>query len=117
MNTLRRSDEIEALKSDLRALRHDLRDVVNDVGVLTNAAAEGLRQRAPALGDWLRRAADYDLNTRAGREAALAALRTHGNRSAAVLRSTVQDHPISAAVGALALGLAVAWFLSRPSSR
>jgi ElaB/YqjD/DUF883 family membrane-anchored ribosome-binding protein len=114
MNTTRTSEELETLKSDLRALRSDLRDVARDVGELTTVAARTLRERAP-VGDWLQRATGVDLNSRSGREEALASLRGQGERSAAALRSTVQDHPMGAALGALAVGLAVAWFLTRSS--
>lgn len=112
MNMLRSSEELEALKSDLRALRGDLREVARDVGELTTVATRTLRQGAP-VGEWLQRATGVDLNTRKGRDEALASLRSQGERSAAALRSTVHDHPMGAALGALAVGLAVAWLLTR----
>jgi hypothetical protein len=118
MTTWRTSDELDTLRSDLRALREDLRAVARDLGALTaDQAAHGWRRRpsvADWLGriDWLNRIANVDLGSRAQ---ALASLRTQGERSAAAVRSTVIGHPISTALAALTVGLAVAWFLSRSS--
>lgn len=115
MNTPRTSEELETLRSDLRALRADLRQVATDVGELSHAAARAVRQRPP-VGEWLQRATGIDLNTPRGRDEAVAALRTHGEKSAAAMRSTMQQHPMGTALGALAVGLAIAWLLTRPSS-
>lgn len=112
MNRLRTSDELETLKSDLRALRGDLREVARDIGELTTVAARTVREGAP-VGEWLQRTVGVDLNSPKGREEALASLRSQGERSAAALRSTVHDHPVGAALGALAVGLAIAWFFTR----
>jgi hypothetical protein len=113
MNTLRNSEELETLKSDLRALRGDLRELGRDVGELTGIAARSLRQRAP-VGEWWQRA--KSLGAEGNRDEAIARLRGQGEKSAAALRSTVQEHPVGAALSALALGLAIAWLLTRSSS-
>jgi hypothetical protein len=115
MTMMRTSEELETLKSDLRALRGDLREVARDVGDLTTVAARAVRQGSAPVGEWLQRAAGVDLNSPRGRQEALASLRSQGERSAAALRSTVHDHPMGTALGALAVGLAIAWFLTRPS--
>ncbi len=101
---------------DTGTLRGDLREIARDVGDLTNVAARNLRQRNP-LGGWLQRAAGIDLASQGGREQAFAALRDQRERSASAVRATVRDHPMGAAVGALAVGLAVAWILTRSSHR
>ena len=111
MNLLRTSDELDTLRADLRAVQRDLRALSGDIGTLTSQA---WRARGSA-GDWLRRAAGVDLSTDHGREEALRQLRAQGERSAAAVRATVQDHPLSAALGALAVGLAVVWFVTRSS--
>ena len=112
MNMLRASEELETLKSDLRALRGDLREVARGVGDLSAVAARTVREGAP-VGEWLQRATGVDLNSPKGREEALAVLRSQGERSATALRSTVREHPVGAALGALAVGFAIAWFFTR----
>lgn len=114
MNSLRTSDTLEALKADLRALRSDLREIARDVGDLTSRME---RSRRLSVGNWLGRAAGWGLRSDGGREETLARLREQGERSTAALRSTVQDYPMTAILGALAAGLVVAWLLTRPSVR
>jgi hypothetical protein len=111
MNLFRTTDELDTLRHDLRAVQRDLHDLTRDIGNLTGQA---WRARA-AAGDWLQRQAGVDLSTPRGREQAYEQLRAQGERSAAALRSTVQEHPMSTALGALAIGLAVVWMMTRSS--
>jgi hypothetical protein len=104
-------DDLDTLRSDLRAVQRDLRALTNDIGSLTGQA---WRARG-AAGDWLQRTAGVDLSSEHGREEALRQLRTQGERSAAAVRATVQQHPLSTALGALAVGLAVVWLMTRSS--
>jgi len=111
VNLFKTSDELDTLRADLRAVQRDLRALTNDIGTLTGQA---WRARGSA-GDWLQRAAGVDLSTEHGREQALRQLRAQSERSAAAVRATVQEHPLTAALGALAVGLAVVWLMTRPS--
>jgi hypothetical protein len=112
VNLFRTTDELDTLRHDLRAVQRDLRDLTRDISNLTGQA---LRARA-AAGGWLQRQAGVDLSTARGREEAYEQLRAQGERSAAALRSTVQEHPMSAVLGALAIGLTVVWMMTRSSS-
>lgn len=111
MNLFRTTDELDTLRQDLRAVQRDLRDLTQDIGNLTGQA---WRARG-AAGDWLQRQAGVDLSTPRGRQQAYEQLRAQGERSAAAVRSTVQDHPLSTALGALVVGLAVVWMMTRSS--
>jgi len=75
-----------------------------------------VRRAGASASDWLQRAAGIDVTSARGRKQAIEQLRTQGERSAAALRSTVQDHPVTAALGALAIGAAVVWLMTRSSS-
>jgi ElaB/YqjD/DUF883 family membrane-anchored ribosome-binding protein len=114
MALLRSRDELEALKSDLHALRSDLRDIARDVGSLTSDAARNWRQTsARDWVDWVR----ARIGDREDLEQSWSAMRERGEKSATAIRATVQDHPAAAVAGALAVGLALAWFLSRSYRR
>ena len=111
MNLFRTTDDLDTLRHDLRAVQRDLQDLTRDIGNLTGQA---WRSRG-AAGDWLQRQAGVDLSTARGREQAYEQLRAQGERSAAAVRATVQEHPMSTALGALAIGLAVVWMMTRSS--
>jgi len=111
VNLFKTSDELDTLRDDLHAVQRDLRNLTRDIGNLTG---EAWRARS-AAGGWLQRQAGIDLSSSQGRQQALEQLRHQGERSAAALRSTAQDHPMTAALGALAIGLAVVWMLTRSS--
>jgi hypothetical protein len=111
VNLFRTSDELDTLRDDIQAVRRDLNNLSRDIGHLTGQA---WRVRGAAT-DWLQRQTGVDLASRRGREQALEQLRAQGGRSAAMLRSTAQDHPLSTAVGAVAIGLIFVWMLTRSS--
>lgn len=110
MNTLRTRDELESLKSHLNALRRDLREVVRDVGALTEQASRTFGQASTR--DWMDWARSR-IGSREDLDETWFGLRERGERSAQAMRSTMQEHPAAAIVGALALGLVLAWFMSR----
>jgi hypothetical protein len=111
MQLFRHSDDLDTLRADLRAVQRDLRDLTQDIAALTHQA----RRAGATASDWLQRATGVDIASARGREQALEQLRSQGERSAAALRSTVQEHPMTAALGALAIGLAVVWLMTRSS--
>jgi ElaB/YqjD/DUF883 family membrane-anchored ribosome-binding protein len=113
MQIFRNSDELDTLRADLRAVQRDLRNLTHDLGSLTEQAW----QSRPSASDWLQRTTGIDLGSARGREQALEQLRAQGERSAAAMRSTVQEHPMTTAFGALAIGLAVVWLMTRSSDR
>ena len=116
MQIFRNSDELDTLRADLRAVQRDLRNLTHDLGSLTEQAW----QSRPSASDWLQRTTGIDLGSARGREQALEQLRAQGERSAAAMRSTVQtaqEHPITTALGALAIGLAVVWLMTRSSDK
>lgn len=110
MNLFRTTEDLDTLRNDLRAVQRDLRELTRDIGALTGQAAGRARG---AAGDWLQRQAGVDLASPGGREEALRLLRSQGERSAAAVRATVQERPVAVALGALAVGLAVAWMMTR----
>ena len=112
MQLFRHSDDLDTLRADLRAVQRDLRDLTQDIAALT----QQVRRAGASASDWLQRAAGIDVTSARGRKQAIEQLRTQGERSAAALRSTVQDHPVTAALGALAIGAAVVWLMTRSSS-
>jgi ElaB/YqjD/DUF883 family membrane-anchored ribosome-binding protein len=114
MGALRTSEDLDTLKSDLRALRDDLREVARDVGDLTSQTARHWRQTSAR--DWLDWARER-IGSREDLDDTWSAWRERGERSAAAMRTTVQEHPAATVAGALALGLILAWFLTRPSHR
>jgi hypothetical protein len=109
MQLFRNSEDLDTLRADLRAVQRDLRNLTHDIGTLTEQA---WRAR-PSAGDVIQRTTGIDIGSARGREQALEQLRTQGERSAAALRSTVQEHPMTTALGALAIGLAVVWLMTR----
>lgn len=111
MNLFKSSDELDTLRDDIQAIQRDLRNLSRDVGNLTDRA---WRARS-AASDWLQQRAGVDLSSPRGREQALEQLRAHGERSAAAVRSTVQEHPMTTALSALAIGLVFVWMLTRSS--
>jgi ElaB/YqjD/DUF883 family membrane-anchored ribosome-binding protein len=114
MNALRSKDELDTLKSDLRTLRRDLREIARDVGELTTQTARNWQETSGR--DWLEWARSR-IGSREDLDETWSGWRDRGERSAVAIRSTVQEHPAAAAAGALALGLALAWFLSRSARR
>lgn len=114
MNTLRTRDELETLKSDLHALRGDLREVARDVGALTSETARNWRQTSAR--DWMDWARSR-VGSRDDIDETIAGLRERGERSAMAMRATMQEHPAVAVAGAVALGLALAWYMTRSSRR
>lgn len=113
MQIFRNSDDLDTLRADLRAVQRDLRNLTHDIGTLTEQAW----QSRPSAGDWIQRATGLDLGSQRGREQALEQLRAQSERSAAAMRATVQEHPMTTALGALAIGLAVVWLMTRSSDR
>jgi ElaB/YqjD/DUF883 family membrane-anchored ribosome-binding protein len=111
LNLFKTSDQLDTLRADLRSVQRDLRALTNDIGALSGQA---WRARG-AAGDWLQRTAGVDLSSEEGRDEALRQLRAQGERSAAAVRATVQEHPLPTALGALAIGLAVVWLMTRSS--
>jgi hypothetical protein len=111
VNLFKTSDDLDTLRNDLQAVQRDLRNLTRDISNLTGQA---WRARA-AAGDWLQRQTGVDLTSPRGREQALEQLRTQGGRSAAMVRSTMQDHPMSTVLGALALGFVAVWMMTRSS--
>ncbi|HEX2116007.1 MAG TPA: hypothetical protein VHM01_16495 [Alphaproteobacteria bacterium] len=109
MQLFRSSEDLDALRDDLRAVQRDLRDLARDIAVLTQQA----RRASASASNWLQRATGIDLGSARAREQAFEQLRTQGERSAAAIRSTVQEHPMTTALGALAIGLAVVWVMTR----
>jgi hypothetical protein len=109
MPLFRSGEDLDTLRDDLRAVQRDLRDLTRDISALTQQA----RRASASASDWLQRATGVDLTSARGREQALEQLRAQGERSAAAIRSTVQEHPMTTALGALAVGLAVVWLMTR----
>lgn len=111
MSLFKTTDDLDTLRNDLRAVQRDLHALSRDLGNLTEQA-----WRAPAAaGDWLQRRAGMDLTSPRGREEAFEQLRAQGGRSAAALRSTAEAHPMTTAIGVLAIGLMAVWMLTRSS--
>lgn len=112
-HTFRTGDELETLKSDLRSLKDDLQELGHDVGTLTSRLASEWRRRAP-VGGWLSRAQDWRRSADASET--WSGLRSQGQRSAEVLRDTVQARPLTVVLGALVIGYAIACLTSRRSA-
>ncbi len=114
MKTLRTRDDLDTLRSDLRTLRNDLREVARDIGVLTGETSRNLRQiSARDWMDWAR----SRIGSREDLDEAWSGLRERGEKSATAVRSTVQEHPAAALAASLALGLALAWLVTRSARR
>jgi ElaB/YqjD/DUF883 family membrane-anchored ribosome-binding protein len=115
MNLFRTSDDLDTLRHDLRAVQRDLHALTRNIGALTGEAWHARRAAGDWAGNWLQRQAGVDLSSERGREQAMEQLREQGQRSAAAVRDTVREHPMKAALGALAIGFAVVWMMTRSS--
>src|SRR5690606_13191088 len=112
VNLFRATDELETLRSDLRAVQRDLRALTRDIGGLSEQA---WRARGTA-GDWLQRRTGIDLSSSRAGEQAAALFRDQGVHSAEAVRKTLLAHPVAAALGVLAVGVAALWLMTRSSS-
>ena len=114
MNSVRTRDDLDSLKADLRVLRDDLREIARDVGDLTSQTARNFGQTSAR--DWLEWARSR-IGSREDLDDTWAEWRDRGEKSAMAVRATVQEHPAVTVAGAVALGLVLAWFVTRSARR